>query len=342
MVIEKILATGIIPDFLLRLAIRYLNQVRLREETEKTLEKQQEKLNRIIDELKNSPIAILTEKANEQHYEVPAEFYDLVLGEHKKYSCCYYVQKNFTLSQAEEAMLKLYAERALVKDGQKILDLGCGWGSLSLFLAENYPRAKIWALSNSHSQREYIERKIQERNIKNLKVITTDINKFQTKEKFDRIISIEMFEHLRNYELLFYRISNWLKNDGKLFVHIFSHKEFCYFFEDKTASDWIARYFFSGGIMPSDRLFFYFNKDLRIVQHWQVDGLHYHYTAEAWLKNMDLNRKKILPIFQKIYGAEYKKWFIFWRIFFMAVSELFATNRGKEWLVSHYLFEKIR
>ncbi|MCS6983903.1 MAG: cyclopropane-fatty-acyl-phospholipid synthase family protein [Leptospiraceae bacterium] len=339
---ETLVGTGFVPDFVLRLAIRHLNKLRLKSEMLPNLEKQQQKLSEFIEFLKGSPIAVMPEKANEQHYELPSEFFELVLGKNKKYSCCYFEKDNTSLDEAEDKMLELYVERAELKDGQKILELGCGWGSLTLYLAHRFPHAKILALSNSRTQRQYIEEKLKEKNLSNIRVLTVDMNDFQTKEKFDRVISIEMFEHMRNYEELLRRISLWLKPEGKLFVHIFTHRYLAYLFEDKEASDFMARYFFSGGLMPSDHLLFYFNRHMRITKHWQVDGWHYHLTAEAWLKNLDRNKPRILALFKNIYGAKSKMWFHFWRVFFMAVSELFATNRGREWLVSHYLFEKAK
>jgi cyclopropane-fatty-acyl-phospholipid synthase len=233
------------------------------------------------------------------------------------------------------------SERAQLADGQKVLELGCGWGSLSLFMAEKYKGSSFTAVSNSKSQKQYIDEQVRKRKLNNLRVITCDINDFEIPEKFDRIVSVEMFEHLRNYRKLFGLLSGMLKEDGKMFVHVFVHREYAYKFEVKDASDWMSRYFFTGGIMPSEQLFFHFNEDLTINQTWQVSGLHYSKTAEAWLKNMDEQKQTILNIFKKIYGNdEALKWFCYWRIFFLSCAELWSFAKGTEWYVCHYLFTK--
>ena len=237
-------------------------------------------------------------------------------------------------------MLKLTCERADLIDGLSILELGCGWGAISLWMAKNYPNSKITSVSNSESQKEYIYKECEKRGITNLEVITADMNVFQTEKKFDRVVSVEMFEHMKNYDILLNRISNWLKDSGKLFVHIFTHKTFSYHFETEGKNNWMGKYFFTGGIMPSHNLLDHFNNDLKIVKNWIVDGTHYHRTAESWLDNMDENKDKITDIFKLTYGRNHTKWRVYWRIFFMACSELWKTSNGNEWQVSHYLFKK--
>ncbi len=338
--VNEILKKGVVPDWLLKQIIHYLNKKRLISEDKGSLEENQKSKMKLIEELKQFPIALGVEKANEQHYELPYEYFDLILGKRKKYSCCYYLDKATTLDEAEEAMLNLYLERANIENGHTILDLGCGWGSFSLFAAEKLPRSNIVAVSNSKLQKEYIENKIKERNIKNLKVIKADINKFDIKLKFDRIISIEMFEHMRNYQLLLRKIYNFLKKNGKLFVHIFVHKEYSYYYEVKDETDWMAKYFFTNGIMPSRDLLLYFQDHLRIKKVWYVDGIHYSRTAYDWLKNHKKHKKEILKIFKYVY-EDPDLWYERWKIFYLAVAEFFKIHQGREWFVSHYLFEKI-
>ena len=335
--IDFLLNHNLVPDFLIRQKIRKLNEERLSVERGKYSSEYVEKF---IQDLKSLPIAIETKSANEQHYEVPADFFKLCLGEHLKYSCCYWINANDNLNTAEENMLKLTCERADLIDGLSILELGCGWGAISLWMAKTYPNSKITSVSNSESQKEYIYKECETRGITNLEVITADMNAFQTEKKFDRVVSVEMFEHMKNYDILLNKISNWLKDNGKLFVHIFTHKNFSYHFETEGKNDWMGKYFFTGGIMPSHNLLDHFNNDLKIVKNWIVDGTHYHRTAESWLDNMDQNKDKISDIFKLTYGRNHTKWRVYWRIFFMACSELWKTSNGNEWQVSHYLFKK--
>ena len=335
--IDFLLNHNLVPDFLIRQKIRKLNDERLSIERGKFSSEYVEKF---IQDLKSLPIAIETKSANDQHYEVPAEFFKLCLGEHLKYSCCYWLNTNDNLNTAEENMLKLTCERADLIDGLSILELGCGWGAISLWMAKTYPNSKITSVSNSESQKEYIYKECETRGITNLEVITADMNVFQTEKKFDRVVSVEMFEHMKNYDILLNKISNWLKDNGKLFVHIFTHKNFSYHFETEGKNNWMGKYFFTGGIMPSHNLLDHFNNDLTIVKNWVVDGTHYHRTAESWLDNMDENIDKITDIFKLTYGRNHTKWKVYWRIFFMACSELWKTSNGNEWQVSHYLFKK--
>ena len=335
--IDFLLNHNLVPDFLIRQKIRKLNEERLSVERGKYSSEYVEKF---IQDLKSLPIAIETKSANDQHYEVPADFFKLCLGEHLKYSCCYWINANDNLNTAEENMLKLTCERADLIDGLSILELGCGWGAISLWMAKTYPNSKITSVSNSESQKEYIYKECETRGITNLEVITADMNVFQTEKKFDRVVSVEMFEHMKNYDILLNKISNWLKDNGKLFVHIFTHKNFSYHFETEGKNDWMGKYFFTGGIMPSHNLLDHFNNDLKIVKNWIVEGTHYHRTAESWLDNMDQNKDKISDIFKLTYGRNHTKWRVYWRIFFMACSELWKTSNGNEWQVSHYLFKK--
>ena len=335
--IDFLLNHNLVPDFLIRQKIRKLNEERLSVERGKYSSEYVEKF---IQDLKSLPIAIETKSANEQHYEVPADFFKLCLGEHLKYSCCYWINANDNLNTAEENMLKLTCERADLIDGLSILELGCGWGAISLWMAKTYPNSKITSVSNSESQKEYIYKECETRGITNLEVITADMNVFQTEKRFDRVVSVEMFEHMKNFDILLNKINNWLKDNGKLFVHIFTHKNFSYHFETEGKNDWMGKYFFTGGIMPSHNLLDHFNNDLKIVKNWVVDGTHYHRTAESWLDNMDQNKDKISDIFKLTYGRNHTKWRVYWRIFFMACSELWKTSNGNEWQVSHYLFKK--
>ena len=294
-----------------------------------------------ITALKDSPIAVHTLDANEQHYEVPTAFFQYCLGRHLKYSSGYWKDGVSDVDQAEEDMLLLTTQRAELTNGQEVLELGCGWGSLSLFMAAQFPRSNFTVVSNSRTQKLYIDEQAEQRNLSNLAVITADMNTFKTDKRFDRVISVEMFEHMRNYEQLMKKISSCLKKNGKLFVHMFTHKEFSYRFEENDETDWMSKYFFTGGIMPGDHLLFYFDDEIPVEKHWHVSGLHYNKTSEAWLKNMDAHKKEIIPLFAKTYGEKHAlKWWVYWRIFFMACAELWKYNDGDEWMVSHYLFTK--
>lgn len=332
--------SGYVPDAIVRHGIRSLLKQRLDEIDVNDVEATSREQMEFIKMMNNSPVALLTDKANEQHYEVPAEFYQHVLGPAGKYSCCYWPQGVTSLAEAEVAALEQTCDRAQIRDGMDILELGCGWGSLTLWLARHYSACQITAVSNSSSQAKYIQQRAYENGYDNIRVITADMNDFEIDDSFDRVVSVEMFEHMRNYQEMFRRIRGWLRPDGKFFMHIFAHRSTPYTFEEKDSSDWMTRFFFSGGIMPSDDLPLCFQQDLVLQQRWRWSGEHYQQTAEAWLKNLDLQRDEVWPVLQNTYGKDFTKiWFMRWRMFFLAVSELFGYDGGKEWFVSHYLFE---
>ncbi len=332
---------GLLPDSMIRFGMRQLLAAKITEETKDGIEAAQARLMRLIHAMRNAPIAVATKEANEQHYELPTEFFKMCLGKHLKYSSCYYINGDETLSQAESDMLALTAKRAELTDGQDILEFGCGWGSLSLYMATQFPRSRITAVSNSRTQKLYIDAQAKERGLNNLEIITCDMNIFTTEKRFDRIVSVEMFEHMRNWDALLFKASSFLKPQGKLFIHIFTHRDFAYFYDHEDESDFIGRYFFTGGIMPSDDLLLYFQDFIKIEDHWQVNGTHYAKTARAWLANMDSHKASILPLLKATYGAkEYIKWWHYWRIFYMACEELWGYDEGNKWIVSHYRFVK--
>ncbi len=337
-----IVDSGLVPEPMLRAGIRAVCALRLRQER-RPVDEAQARHQALVDELRASEIAIATAAANAQHYEVPAAFFEAVLGPHLKYSSCYWPPGVSDLGAAEAAMLALTAERAGLCDGQDVLDLGCGWGSLTLWAAARYRTSRFTAVSNSHAQRAWIEAAAVARGLTNVTVRTADVRTLSlASATFDRVISIEMFEHMRNYELLLRRISAWLRPDGALFVHVFAHRQHAYPFEDAGGSDWMAREFFTGGIMPSAQLLHHFQRDLRLDREWHLDGTHYARTAEAWYDNLMARRDDAAQILGVTYGAEASRRFQRWRVFFLACAELFGYRDGREWIVAHYLFHRQR
>ena len=331
---------GLVPDRVVRLGIRRLLKGRLAELRSDDVAASADLTQVFLDDLRHAPLALLPDKANEQHYEVPAEFFGAVLGTHRKYSSCHWPDGVTTLAQAEAAALAATCERAGLADGQQVLELGCGWGSLTLWMAERYPASQITALSNSASQREHIEAHAAQRGLANVRVITRDFNDFDTSARFDRIVSVEMFEHLRNWPQAFAQVARWLRPDGRFFMHVFAHRDAAYEFVERDASDWMSKHFFSGGMMPSDDLALQCQDDLRLLRRWRWDGTHYQRTSEAWLRNMDEQRAALWPMFERTYGEDAGVWWMRWRLFFMSVAELFGFEAGQQWWVSHYLFEK--
>ena len=330
---------GIVPDSLVRTGIRMLLRDRLQEIQALDAEKAAAQTEEFIRSLRGAAIAPLPHKPNEQHYEVPADFFGHVLGARRKYSSCWWPDDARTLDEAEEAALRVTCDRARLANGQRILELGCGWGSLTLWMAEQYPASRITAVSNSHSQRRHIEAEAARRGLANIEVVTTDVSAYEPAVRFDRIVSVEMFEHLRNWPVMFRRISEWLSPGGRFFMHVFVHRGVPYAFEERDESDWMTRHFFAGGMMPSDDLALRLQDDLLVLSRWRWDGTHYARTAEAWLANMDARRDKIWPILESSYGADAAGlWWMRWRVFFLACAELFGFDRGQEWWVGHYLF----
>jgi cyclopropane-fatty-acyl-phospholipid synthase len=332
---------GLVPDTVVRKGIRSLLSTRLDEISSGDTQAMADIEQAFMQSMKESPVALVPEKANEQHYEVPAEFFKTVLGSRLKYSCGYWEETTRTLDESETRALELTCEHAELEDGMHILELGCGWGSLTLWMAHRYPNSRITAVSNSTSQGASISRSACDLGLNNIEIITADMNEFNTSSTYDRVVSVEMFEHMRNYQELYARVSKWLKPGGKFFKHIFVHASCPYPFEDREASDWMSRYFFSGGMMPSDDLPLFFQDHLKIERRWRWDGTHYEKTSNAWLEKMDDNKEQLWPLFERTYGEDFAAiWWHRWRMFFMACAELFGYDKGQQWWVSHYLFTR--
>lgn len=326
-----------VPDSVLRFGVQSLIRTR-----ERSLKPDPQVDRAFADDMRRRAIALHTDAANEQHYEVPQEFFGLTLGPHRKYSCCYYATGNETLEEAEEAALTITADRAGLADGQRILELGCGWGSLTLFMAARYPNASITAVSNSASQRRYIEQTAQVRGLSNVRVITCDMNAFLPEGTFDRVVSVEMFEHMSNWDALLSKVRGALEPNGRLFIHVFSHRATPYRFDHTDPSDWIGRYFFTGGIMPSDGLIRQFCDLVEVEEEWRWSGTHYARTATQWIENLDRNQTEIDPILQRVYGSKAALWKRRWRLFFLATEGLFGHANGEEWGVKHYRLRPVR
>lgn len=332
---------GLVPDCLIRAGIRNLCRKRLKQCHTEDCEANARLAEEYLQSVDESPLAVLTEKANEQHYEVPSGFYRNTLGDNLKYSCCYFDPLVSDLTTAENRALALTCEHADLQNGQQILELGCGWGSLSLWMAKHFPQAKITSISNSHSQREYIMGQAKERKLENLEVITSDVNTFEPQESFNRVVSVEMFEHVRNHRGLFKRIHSWLKPEGKLFTHVFCHRSTSYPFEVEGEDDWMSKHFFSGGTMPADELFLRVSGKMELQNRWRWSGMHYAKTSEAWLENIDRNRENVIKDFRNdMPQKKAEQTFHRWRIFFLACAETFGFAKGQEWWVTHYLFQK--
>lgn len=326
-----------LPDTCYRLAIRW----RLKRVQRKNIQYYSQKtLINYADMLSTLPLATDTNQANTQHYEVPTPFFTTVLGPYKKYSSCLWSPQTKTLSEAEHAMLELTCKRADIQNGQTILELGCGWGSFTLYAADRYPDSHITAISNSRTQKQYIEAEAKKRNLTNITVITENITTLNLTTSFDRIVSIELLEHIQNYDTLFERLYSWLHPTGSIFIHIFGHKNHAYLFDASKKESWMAKYFFSGGQMPAKGLFSLFNKHLSIQKQWTVNGVHYYKTCMAWLNNMDTHKETLFPIFLDHYQSDAKQYWRYWRLFFLACAELFRFNKGNEWQVYHYVLER--
>lgn len=332
---------GLIPDWAIRGGIRRNIRRRMDEIETGDFESQARRLSEFVRDIRDGPLVLDSEHANDQHYEVAAEFFEQVLGPRMKYSCCLYSNRATTLSEAEDQMLQITCARADIHDGMKVLDLGCGWGSLTLWIAEHFPQCQVTGLSNSKSQREFILSRSESLGLSNVTVITADIHDFEADDTFDRIVSVEMFEHLRNYELLLRRVARWLNGEGKLFVHLFCHGHTPYLFETEGAGNWMGRNFFTGGMMPSENLLLYFQDDLKLCDHWRLNGQHYSRTCEAWLANLDTHRDQVTRCLETRLGRKTASIQVQrWRMFFMACSELFRSRGGHEWFIAHYLFAK--
>ena len=332
---------GLIPRPLIRKGIRSLLKKRLLEQNERFGADPERAMHAWVEQMRSGPIALVPEAANEQHYEVPPRFFELVLGKHRKYSSAYYPTATTSLDEAEAAMLALTCERAELRDGQDILELGCGWGSLTLFMAKRYPSSRITAVSNSAPQRKTIEAQAAAQGLTNLRVVTADMNTFEAPGdnsggNFDRVVSVEMFEHMRNWEALLAKVARWLRPDGRVFMHVFAHTRFAYPFEVKSDTDWMSQHFFSGGMMPSHDMLDHLDTPFEVGERWAVSGAHYARTSEDWAKNTDRHRSEIIELFERTYGkGQGRRWLHRWRIFFLSCAELFAWEGGQEWIVSH-------
>ena len=324
---------GYLPDRIIRFMIRMLLQARLKKEGSLAFSERLNALYTFRDQLHKEPIAHAVDSANQQHYEVPADLFETFMGPHLKYSSGFWADDATTLAESEKQMLEITCERAQLEDGQQILELGCGWGSRSIWMARTYPNSTITAVSNSSTQKAFIDAQ----HLPNLTVITADMNTFETEQTFDRVVSVEMFEHMRNWHQLLERIHHWLNSDGRLFIHIFVHRELAYLFDGKGGVNWMSEHFFKEGMMPAESLLPICNQHLLTDQTWRVKGTHYAKTLRAWLQKIDQNRRQAITILTRDLGLkEAQIQWRRWRIFFMACEELFGFNGGNEWYVAHY------
>jgi cyclopropane-fatty-acyl-phospholipid synthase len=338
---DSLIEQNKLPDFILRTGVRLLLKQHLRHETAGDAEVQQHRFNDLLEELKGAPIAVHPDTAQEQPAELPAEFYQFFLGKHLKFSSAYWRPGVTDIDTADEDMLELTCQRADLQNGQDVLELGSGWGSLSLFMAAKYPASSFISVSTSAIQKAHIDKTAKDRNITNLTVVTADMNTFQILQQFDRVVSVELFDQMRNYKLLLNKISGFLKEKGKLFVHVFTHETLAYQLDAKEEGYWMNRYFLKGGIMPSNHLLTYFNEDLKVDKLWVINGTNYSKTAEAWLENMDKHEQEITAILEKTYGKDQVvKYRALWRLFFIICAELFSYRKGNAWMVCQYLFRR--
>jgi len=334
----RLVESGTLPDPVVRLGIRHLLRRRLREEHRR---RRDAAALRTSAATPDERIAIATDRANEQHYELPPEFFELILGPRLKYSCCLWDDTTAGLAEAEEAMLELTAQRAGVRNGLTVLDLGSGWGSFGLWVAERFPGCRVTTVSNSAPQQQFIARQARARGLDNVETIRADINRFAPARRWDRIVSVEMFEHVRDHRTLLDRIARWLEADGLLFVHHFCHRELEYTYEIRDETDWMARYFFTGGVMPSFDMLARVGDPLAVERSWRVSGWHYARTLRAWLARLDASSERALDLLRGHYGAaSARTWFVRWRLFLLACAELFEFRGGNEWLVAHHLLRR--
>jgi len=344
--LDKLLARRL-PDPLLRTAVRLILKRKTKLQEIENIEERQAYITTFAENLKKEKIAVHTDHANEQHYELPPQFFQAVLGKMLKYSCGYWPdppeinRASEQLDRSEENMLALTCRRAEVAEGHQVLDLGCGWGSAALYMAREYTGAEITAVSNATPQIDYINSEAERLGYSNLSAMKADINELELQQKFDRVVTVEMFEHMRNYQALLNKVAGFIKPGGKLFIHIFSHHAYPFLYENRTGGDWMARHFFTGGTMPSMDLLHYFLDHFSLEKQWAIPGTHYRYTLEAWLQKMDRQREQIYPLFVETYGeGEAEKWWNYWRLFFLSCAEFFGFREGNEWFISHYLLSK--
>lgn len=336
----QLLEHDLLSDRIIRAGIRRMIAARLREATPPDEATAAARLRQFAAERSSGPIS--SESARGRlPFDAPPEFYRLTLGRRLKYSSGYWSEGTKTLDEAEDEMLELSAAHAGFADGQRVLELGCGWGSLALWIARRFPHAEIVAVSNSRTQKAWIDERARHERLTNLQTLAVDLDRFVAPGRFDRIVSVELFEHVRNWRALLQNIARWLADNGQLFLHILTHRQYAYAYDERDRSDWMAAYFFSGSMMPADRLLFEFQGDLVVREHWPLSGVHCQRTAEAWLANMDRRPAEVIKVLEAAYGRrQARRWWTRYRVFFMACAELWGWRNGQEWLVSHYTLTK--